>query len=75
MTFFGASRGLDPRCLVTPTNSVADHYSLRFFKIIASIVPCEIRMLAPIRDSKTTVRRGEFFTPFDRGLLSDFNYI
>ena len=32
-------------------------------------------LLAPIRDRKTTVRKVEFFTPFNRKLLSDFNYI
>ena len=34
-----------------------------------------ITLIAPIRDRKTTVRKVEFFTPFDRKLLSDFNYI
>ena len=32
-------------------------------------------LIAPIRDRKTTVRRVGFFTPFDRKLPSDFNYI
>ena len=32
-------------------------------------------VVVPIRDRKTTVRRVEFFTPFDRKLLSDFSYI
>ena len=31
--------------------------------------------LAPFWDRKTTVKRVEFFTPFDRKLLSDFNDI